>query len=60
MKDGGLYCGRIDTRLVSKKANRWGSARMASFLTPRQVGVEIRGGAEVGRLIYTKEKYVII
>jgi len=33
-------------RLVSKIANRWGSARMASVLAPRQLGVGIRGGAD--------------
>jgi len=35
-------------RLVSKIANRWGSARMSPILAPRQLGVGIRGGVEAG------------
>jgi len=33
-------------RLVSKIANRWGSARMSPILAPRQLGVGTHGGVE--------------
>jgi len=33
-------------RLVSKIANRWGSARMSPTLAPRQLGVGTLGGVE--------------
>jgi len=35
-------------RLVSKVANKWGSARMAVDLAPRKLGVGTQGGAEAG------------
>jgi len=51
-KNDGGFCpvavGMTLRRLVSKIANRWGSARMSLILAPRQLGMGTRRGVEAG------------